>query len=146
MSLLKKLFELVKFLILAVSSLEYFSELYWNHFSFSFEKFRVDAWQLAKKIKISTTLLSIHNVIIININLFSQVINISVCSAERKIFVVVFVLDIMQFDHMSQFFFKLQFSVHVITNENYWTFPHCAFTCSKSTIETLQQGVKSIQS
>ena len=43
--------------------------------------------------------------ITINVNLFSQVINISVCSCgERKIFVVAFALDIIQFDHMLHFF------------------------------------------
>ena len=105
MFLLQKLFGLVKFLILVV-----FCELYWNHSSFSFEKFCIDAWQLAKKkIKNSTTLLSMHNMIIINIIFFSLVINTSVCFAERKMFVVAFILDIMQFDHMLQFFLNCSY-------------------------------------
>ena len=73
----------VKFVILSVSSLECFSELYWNHFSFRemFSKGSYRCLTAGKKITISTTLLSIHNMIIVIINLFCQVINISVCSA-----------------------------------------------------------------
>ena len=59
-------------LIFAVSSHECFSELYWNHFSFRaiFWKVSYRFLTAGRKIKISTTLLSIRTMIIININLF----------------------------------------------------------------------------
>ena len=57
----------------------------------------------SKKLKINTTLLSIHKMMIITKNLFCQVINISVCSTEQKISVIAFDFDIMQFGHMLHF-------------------------------------------
>ena len=56
----------------------------------------------AGKKKIGTALLSIHNIIIIIINLFRQVFNVSVWSAQRKIFVTACIFDIMQYDFMLQ--------------------------------------------
>ena len=58
----------------------------------------------SKKLKINTTLLSIHKMIIITKNLSCQVINISVCSTEQKASVIAFDFDIMQFGHMLHFF------------------------------------------
>ena len=43
----------------------------------------------------------LHNIIII-LNLFPQVFNVSVSSAQRQIFVIARVFDIMQFDNMLQ--------------------------------------------
>ena len=59
------------------------------------------------KFQISTTLLSIHNIIVIIINNLCQIFNVSACSEERKIFVITSVFDIMQFDNMLQFFFLI---------------------------------------
>ena len=49
----------------------------------------LDSW---KRFRISAALLSKHNIIII-INLFRQVFNVSVCSAQRKIFVIAYMLQ-----------------------------------------------------
>ena len=46
-----------------------------------------------KKIKISTILLSLHNIIVIIINLFGQEFNVSECSAQWKIFVIACAFD-----------------------------------------------------
>ena len=78
---------------MTVSSLKCFSELYWNHFSIILWKGWYRCLAAGKKLKIITTLLSIHNMIIITIYLFRQVI-ISVCSPEQKILLVAFVFDI----------------------------------------------------
>ena len=59
------------------------------------------------KFQISTTLLLIHDTIIVIItNPFCQEFNILVCSAKRKIFVIICVFEIMQFDNFLQFFFN----------------------------------------
>ena len=82
---------------------------------------------------------SIHNSIIIIINLFRQVFNVSVCSAGQKIFVIACVFDIMQFDKLQNFFnCSSRSSTSLPTRIR-------AFTCSKSTIETLEHGVKFVQ-
>ena len=76
-----------------------------------------------KKIRISTTLLSIHNVIIITttlflsgnsyISVFRRVENLCsrICFSHHAIW-----------PHVTIFIFNCSLSVHVITNENYWTF------------------------
>ena len=74
----------VKLIILAVSSLECFCELYWHHFSIKLWKGFHRCSTAGKKLNISTTLLSIHNMIIITRNVFYQVINVSVCSAGAE--------------------------------------------------------------
>ena len=58
----------------------------------------------SKRFKISAALLSIHNIIIIAINLFRQVFNVSVCYAQQEIFVIACAFDIMQCDNMLQKF------------------------------------------
>ena len=63
-----------------------------------------------------------------------------------KIFVTAFVFNIMQLGHMLQFFFNCSYHytslpTKIIEPSNHWE-----FTYSKSTIETLEQGVKSVQS
>ena len=135
----------VKFLILSVSSLECFSELYWNHFSFRemFSKGSYRCLTAGKKITISTTLLSIHNMIIVIINLFCQVINISVCSGYGF---TAFDFNPLQFDHMLHFFFNCSYRYTLLPTRIIEPSSHWAFICSKSTIETLEQGVKSFQS
>ena len=50
----------------------------------------------SKKFKVSAALLSIQNIIIIIINFFRQVFNVSVCSAQQKIFAIACAFDIMQ--------------------------------------------------
>ena len=69
-------------------------------------------------------------------------------SAQQQIFVTVRVFDIMQFDNMLQKCFntiKYRGSTSLLTTiiepSTNW-----AFTCSKAAIETLEQGVKSVQS
>ena len=100
----------------AVSSHECFSEHYWNHFSF-----RVMFWKGSyrcltagkKKIKISRTLSSVHNIFIIIINPFCQVINLSGRSAYGS----------SSCNLITCYNF---FLIAVIgtrhTNENYWSF------------------------
>ena len=93
----------------------------------------------------STILLLIHKIIIIITNLFRQVFNVSVCSAQRKIFVIARVFEIMQFDNMLKQFFNCSYRgstsvpTRIIEPSNYRT-----FTCSKSTVETVEQGLKKI--
>ena len=133
----------VKFFKLAVSSLEIF---FWFLLKPLFSEInvlkrlmsRLARW---KKFKISTTLSSIHNVIIIIINLFHQVFNVLVCSTQRKIFVITRVFEIMQFD-MLQIFFNCSYrgSTSLLTRIIERT-THRAFICSKSTIETLKSEV-----
>ena len=43
------------------------------------------------------------------INVFHQVLNVSVCSAHHKIFAFTYTFDIMQFDNMLQTFFNASF-------------------------------------
>ena len=58
----------------------------------------------------STTLLLIHDIIIsIIINLCRQEFNVSVCSAQLKIFVITCVFDIMQFDNLLLIFFNCSY-------------------------------------
>ena len=84
---------------------------------------------------------------IIIINLFHLVFDVSVSSVQQQIFVMAHILDIMQFDNMLQKCFNCSYrgSTSLPTR---FTEPstHCACTCSKSTTETLKQGVKSVQS
>ena len=92
-----------------------------------------DSWE---RFKISTALLSIHNIVIIN--LFRQVFNVSVRSAHRKIFLIAYML---------QFFFNCGYCGSTsLPTRIIKPFTHWAFTFSKSTIKTLEQGVKSVQS
>ena len=100
-----------------------------------------------KKKKVSTLLLSIQNIIIIIINLFCHEFKVSKCSAQRKIFVISCVFNIMQFDSMLQNFFNCSYhnSTSLLT-KIIKHFSHWAFTCSKLTIETQQQGAKYVQS
>ena len=85
--------------------------------------------------------------IIIIINLFRHVFNVSVSSTQRQIFVIARVFDILQFDNMLQKYFNYIYrgstslATRIIESSTHW-----AFTCSKSLIETLEQGVKSAQS
>ena len=84
-------------------------------------------------------------------NLFRQVFNVSVCSTQQKILVIACAFDIMQFDNMLQKFLIAVIAVHVITNENYRTFQPSGIFLSvkvnnKLIIETLEQGVKYVQS
>ena len=87
-----------------------------------------------------------HNIIVIVVNLFRQVFNVLVSSAQRHFFAAR-VLDIMQFDNMLQKYFNFSYRgstplpIRVTVPSTNWT-----FTCSKSAIETLEQGVKSVQS
>ena len=73
--------------------------------------------------------------------------NVSVRSAQRQIFVIERVFDIMQFDNMLQKRFNCTYRgskslpTRIIEPSTHWE-----FTCSKSAIETLEQGVKYIQS
>ena len=102
-----------------------------------FEKVHNDPWQL---VKISRY----HNIIIIIINLFFQVFNVSVSSAQRQIFVIARVFDIMQFDMLQKYFNcsyrgSTSLPMRIIEPSTYWT-----FTCSKSAIETLGKGIKSV--
>ena len=88
-----------------------------------------------------------HYCIIIIINLFCQVFHVSVSSAQGQIFVIARVFDIMQFENMLQKYFNCSYcsntslQTRIIKPSTHW-----AFTCSKSALETLEQGVKSIQS
>ena len=43
------------------------------------------------------------------INLFRQEFNVSVCSAQRKIFVITCVFDTMKFDNLLHFFFNYSY-------------------------------------
>ena len=142
----------MKFLILAVSSLECFFEFYWDHFSF-----RVMFWKgsyrcltAGKKVKIRRTSLSVHNMIIIIINLFSQVINISVRSAYgstewKNLCNCICFWDHAIWPHVTIFFNcsyrYTSLPTRITEPSNHW-----AFSYSKSSIETLEQGVKSVQS
>ena len=63
---------------------------------------------------------------------------------NRKIFVA-FVFYIMQFDHMLQFVFNRSYQCTSLPMTIIESSSHWAFTCSKSTIDTLEQGVKSVQ-
>ena len=76
------------------------------------------------------------------INLFRQEFNVSVCSAQRKIFVITCVFDTMQFDNLLHFFLIAAIVVHVMQTRIIKPFTHWTFSCSKSTIETLHQGWK----
>ena len=118
-----------------------FSELYWavSHLEQCFEKVRINPWQL---VKISKE----HNIIIIIINLFRQVFNVSVSSTQRQIFVIARVFDIMQFDMLQKFFNCSHCGSTSLPTRIIEPSTHLAFTCSKLTIETLQQGVKPVQS
>ena len=86
----------VKFLILVASSLEIFIGSLLKPFFIESKELRVmlGSW---KKFKISITLLSIHNIIVVIANLFRQAFNVLVCSAQRDIFVIACVFDIMKF-------------------------------------------------
>ena len=87
----------------------------------------------------------LHNIIII-LNLFPQVFNVSVSSAQRQIFVIARVFDIMQFDNVLQKCFNCSYHsgtslpARIIEPSTDW-----AFTCSTSAIETLEQGIKSVK-
>ena len=67
-------------------------------------------------------------------------------SAQRQIFVIAGVFDIVQFDNMSQKCFNCSYSdstsllTRIMKPSAHW-----AFNCSKPAIETLEQGVKSVQ-
>ena len=89
----------VKFLILVASSLEIFIGSLLKQFFIESKELIVmlGSW---KKFKISITLLSIHNIIVVIANLFRQVFNVLVCSAQRDIFVIACVFDIMKFHNM----------------------------------------------
>ena len=125
---------------------------YWNCFLLRESKLGscfIDACQL-EKFKISTTLLSIHNIIILcfcTINLFRQVFNVSVCSAQPKIFAIACAFDIMQLDNMLQIFFNCSYhggtslQTIIIDPSN-----HRWFNCWKSTIKAQEQGVTYVQS
>ena len=65
-------------------------------------------------------------------------------SAQRQIFIIARVLDIMQVDNMLQKCFNCSYrGSRSLTTRVIESSTHCAFTCSKSAIETLEQGVKS---
>ena len=100
-------------------------------FELCFEKVHNDPWQL---VKISRY----HNIIIIIINLFLQVFNVSVSSAQRQIFVIPRVFDIMQLDILQKCFNysyrgSTSLPTRIIEPSTHWI-----FTCSKSPIETLE--------
>ena len=65
---------------------------------------------------------------------------------SETIFVIAFVFNIMQFDHMLQIFFNYSYWYTSLPTRIIESSSHWAFTCSKSTIETVEQGVKSVQS
>ena len=77
--------------------LKCFCELYWNRFSLRviFWKKFISMLDSCYKFQISTIILSIHNIVIIIINNYRHEINVSLCSAQRKIFVSTCVSDIM---------------------------------------------------
>ena len=117
-----------------------FTELYWNCF-----KFRVMLWKSSHRSLIAGKNFKIAQHYIIIINLFPRVFNVSVSSALRQIFVTARVFDIMQFDNMLQKGFNCSFRgskslpTRIMEPSTHW-----AFTCPKSAIETLEQGVKSV--
>ena len=122
--------------------LQSFSELFWNRFTFRimFWKVHSDRWQL---VKISKQ----HSIIIIIINLLRQVFNVSASSAQRQIFVIALVFDIMQFDNILQKCFNCSYRGSTpLPTRIIEPSTHCVFTCSKTAIGTLEQGVKSVQS
>ena len=105
-----------------------------NHFSTMLRKGSYRCLTVCKNLKISTTLLSIHNMITITINLFCQVINISVCFTERKISVTAFFWHNTIWTHATNFFnccYRYT-SLPTRTTEpsNHW-----AFTYSKSIVK-----------
>ena len=69
------------------------------------------------------------------------------CSTQPKSFVITCVFDILQLDNMLENFFNCSyhgstsFETRIIQPSS-----HRAFTCSKSTIKILEQGVKYVQS
>ena len=88
----------VKILILAVPLLQCFSGSYWNRFSFRVKFWKVSHWCLTavKNLKLA------QRCYIIIINLFNHVFNVSVCSAQRQVFVIA-CFDIMQFREFFKF-------------------------------------------
>ena len=95
-----------------------------------------------KRFQITTALLSIQNIIIIN--LFRLVFIVPVCSVQREIFVIACVLEIMHFDYFN-YFNCIYLESTSLPTSIIKPSTHRAFTCSKSTIETLEQGAKSVQ-
>ena len=79
-------------------------------------------------------------------NLFCQVFNVSVSSAQRQIFVIARVFDIMQFDMLQKCFNCSYRGSTSLPTRNIEPYTHRALTCSNSAIETLKQGVKFVQS
>ena len=131
----------VTILILAVSSLASFSELYWNCFTFRvrFEMVHIDPLQL---VKISKQ----HTIIIIIINLFCRVFNVSMSSELRQIFVIARVFDIMQIDNIlyKNVLIAVIAAAHYYQRELSNLLPRI-IKPSKSAIETLEQGLKPVQ-
>ena len=69
--------------------------------------------------------------------------NVSVSFAQRQIFVTAPVFDITQFDNMLQKCFNCSYwGSTLLRTRIIKTFTHWKSTCSKSSIETLEQGVK----
>ena len=68
-------------------------------------------------------------------------------SAQQQIFEIARIFDIMQFDNMLEKFFNCIYRsstslpTRIIEPSTHWV-----FTYSKSSMETLEQGVKSVQS
>ena len=111
----------VKFLILTVSSIEMFLWTLLKPFFIESKELIVMFWKglyqclaAGKKIKICTILLSLHNIIMIIINLFGQVFNVSKCYAQWKIFVIACVFDIMYIVNMLQLFFNCSYRGSVL--------------------------------
>ena len=73
-------------------------------------------------------------------------LNVSVCTAQRKIFLITYVFDVMQFDNRLQLFFNCSYRGSMSYQLELSNLLHRAFTCSKSARETLEQGVKIVQS
>ena len=118
-----------------------FSELYWNlvKFRVMFWKGSHWSWQL---VKVSKS----HNLIIIIINLFHQVLNVSMRSAQRYIFLIARVFDIRQFDMLQKCFNcsyrgSMSLLTRIVEPSTHWK-----FNCSKASIKALEQSVKLVQS
>ena len=79
-------------------------------------------------------------------NPFLHVFNVSVSFAQRPIFVTARAFDIIQFENMLHKCFNCSYRcrtslpMRIIEPSIHW-----GFTCTKSVLETLEQGVKPVQ-
>ena len=87
-----------------------------------------------------------HTIIIIIINLFCRVFNVSMSSELQQIFVIARVFDIMQIDNIlyKNVLIAVIAAAHYYQRELSNLLPRI-IKPSKSAIETLEQGLKSVQ-